>query len=82
MLNNKDLSSFRFKTERGKTFFFDVKENENGKFVRITESRPCMKDGELESYIRNFMTIPEDALSEFIEHLKHAQDYLREVEPS
>ena len=77
MLDNKDLTSFRFKTERGKTFFFDIKENENGKYVRITESRPRMKDGELESYIRNFMTIPEDFLSEFIEHLKHTLDYLK-----
>lgn len=78
MEDNRELVSFRFKTERGKTFFFDIKENENGRFVKITESRP--KLGESNSYIRNFMTVPESFLDEFMENLKNVQTYLKEHE--
>jgi len=78
MSENRDLNSFRFKTDRGKTFFFDIKENSSGRFLRITESRPKMNEGELESYIRNFMTIPEDFLGEFIENLNNTRKFLQE----
>ena len=74
MVENKDLVSYRFKTDKGKTFFFDVKGNDNGRFLKITESRPRM--GEENSYIRNFMTIPEDSLDEFLENLKNALNFL------
>jgi len=59
---DQEIYSERFRTERGKTFFFDVKENENGRFVKITESIPL---GE-EKFKRNFITIPEESLGEFI----------------
>lgn len=76
MVENRDLVSYRFKTEKGKTFFFDVKTNENGRFLKITESRPRM--GEENSYIRNFMTVPEDALGEFVDNLKNTLEYFTE----
>jgi hypothetical protein len=76
MVENRDLVSYRFKTDKGKTFFFDVKRNENGRFLKITESRPRL--GEENSYIRNFMTIPEDSLIEFLDNLKSALIYLEE----
>lgn len=59
---DREIYSERFRTERGKTFFFDVKENDNGKFVKITESIPL---GE-EKYKRNFITVSEESLGEFI----------------
>ncbi|MBN2408023.1 MAG: hypothetical protein JXJ19_10050 [Elusimicrobia bacterium] len=74
--DKRELTSFRFKTDRGKTFFFDIKENDNGRFVKITESRP--KVGEQNSYIRNFMTIPEAFLGEFIDNLENSKKYLTE----
>ncbi len=77
-MSNFELSSFRFKTDRGKTFFFDVKSNRNGRFLRITESRP--KAGEEDSYIRNFMTVPEEHLPEFMENLKDVRDFLENTE--
>jgi len=61
-MQDKEIYSERFKTSRGKTFFFDVKQNRNGKFVKITESIPL---GE-EKYKRNFITISEESLGEFI----------------
>lgn len=66
-----ELHSERFKTERGKTFFFDIKENSNGRFVKITESIP-----QGESYKRTFITVPEESLNEFLEILEKAKDYL------
>lgn len=75
-MENNDLVSYRFKTDKGKTFFFDVKGNDNGRFVKITESRPRM--GQEEGYIRNFMTIPEDSLEEFISNLSNSFDFLKE----
>jgi len=59
---DREIHSERLRTNRGKTFFFDVKENENGKFVKITESIP---QGE-ETYKRNFITVSEESLGEFI----------------
>jgi len=59
---DREIHSERFRTGRGKTFFFDVKENENGKFVKITESIPL---GE-EKFKRNFITVSEESLQEFI----------------
>jgi len=59
---DQEIYSERLRTERGKTFFFDVKENENGKFVKVTESIPL---GE-EKFKRNFITISEESLGEFI----------------
>jgi hypothetical protein len=59
---DREIYSERFRTERGKTFFFDVKQNENGKFVKITESIPL---GE-EKYKRNFITVSEESFGEFI----------------
>ena len=73
-MENKDLNSFRFKTDRGKTFFFDILSNSNGRFLRITESRPKM--GEENSFIRNFMTIPEEYIVEFMEQLNNAMAFL------
>ncbi|MFW6134295.1 MAG: hypothetical protein ACOC5R_01825 [Elusimicrobiota bacterium] len=78
MSGNRNLNSFRFKTDRGKTFFFDIKENKNGRFLKITESRP--RFGETDSYIRNFMTVPEDFLPEFGEQLKKTIEYLENNE--
>jgi hypothetical protein len=34
--------------------------------------------GQENSYIRNFMTVPEDSLSEFIVNLQNTIDYLKE----
>jgi len=59
---DREIYSERFRTDRGKTFFFDVKENVNGKFVKITESIP--QGGE--RYKRNFITVSEESLEEFI----------------
>ena len=75
-MENRDLVSYRFKTTKGKTFFFDVKRNENGRFLKITESRPRI--GEENSYIRNFMTVPEDSLMEFVENLSNTLKFLEE----
>ncbi len=74
--DNKDLVSYRFKTDKGKTFFFDVKTNDNGRFLKITESRPRMDENN--SYIRNFMTIPEDSLGEFVQNLQNTLQFLEE----
>ena len=59
---DRELYSERFRTDRGKTFFFDVKENVNGRFVKITES--ISLGGE--RYKRNFITVSEESLGEFI----------------
>ena len=75
-MDSRDLVSYRFKTEKGKTFFFDLKTNENGRFLKITESRPRM--GEENSYIRNFMTIPEDFLEEFVVNITNTVQYLKD----
>ncbi|RLD18890.1 MAG: hypothetical protein DRI36_00325 [Caldiserica bacterium] len=61
-----EIFSRRFKTQRGKTFFFDVKKNSNGKFVKITESIPQGNS----NYRRAFMTVSEEALPEFIKTLE------------
>ena len=45
---------------RNKAFFLDLKENPNGKFLKITES-----NGEK----RSFVFIPEEGLKEFFESL-------------
>jgi len=63
---DRELFSKRFKTARGKTFFFDVKENSNGRFVKITESIPMGG----ENFRRAFMTVSEEVLSQFIEVLQ------------
>ncbi|MGM0568214.1 MAG: hypothetical protein ACQESB_03230 [Elusimicrobiota bacterium] len=75
MARNIEIASFRFKTDRGKTFFFDLKKNENGRFLRITESRS--KPGEKDKYIRNFMTVPESYVDEFIDKLVSAGEYFK-----
>ena len=59
---DQEIYSERFRTDRGKTFFFDVKENVNGKFVKITESIPLGG----ERYKRNFITVSEESLGEFV----------------
>ena len=59
---DREIYSERFRTDRGKTFFFDVKENVNGRFVKITES--ISLGGE--RYKRNFITVSEESLGEFI----------------
>jgi hypothetical protein len=46
---------------RNKAFFLDLKENPNGKFLKITES-----NGEK----RSFIFIPEEGLKEFKESLE------------
>ncbi len=45
---------------RNKAFFLDLKENPNGKFLKVTES-----NGEK----RSFVFIPEEGLKEFIESI-------------
>jgi hypothetical protein len=45
---------------RNKAFFLDLKENPNGKFLKVTES-----NGEK----RSFVFIPEEGLKEFSESL-------------
>ncbi|MFC2091291.1 DUF3276 family protein [Elusimicrobiota bacterium] len=77
MVERSDLVSYRFKTDRGKTYFFDVKGNESGRFLKITESRPRV--GEQNSFIRNFMTIPEDYLEEFINNLHNIVEFFNET---
>lgn len=72
-MSNKELDSFRLKTDRGKTFFFDLMANPNGRFLKITESRPG--HGDKRMYIRNFMTVPEENLSDFLQQLKDVQEY-------
>ena len=69
---DQELHSERFKTERGKTFFFDLKKNENGKFLKITESIPT-GDG----YRRNFITIPEESIEQYIALVQKSYDYLK-----
>ncbi len=66
-----EIHSFRFKTQRGKTFFFDIKQNRSGKFVKITESIP--QGG---SYRRTFITVPEESLKEFVGMLGQAEEFL------
>jgi len=46
---------------RNKAFFLDLKENPNGKFLKVTES-----NGEK----RSFVFIPEEGLAEFSDSLK------------
>ena len=70
---DREIHSERFRTDRGKTFFFDVKENENGKFVKITESIPL---GE-EKFKRNFITVSEESLEEFISVAKKVVEVIR-----
>ena len=70
---DREIHSERFRTDRGKTFFFDVKENENGKFVKITESIPL---GE-EKFKRNFITVSEESLEEFISLAKKVVEVIR-----
>lgn len=67
-----EIYSDRFKTARGKTFFFDVKSNENGRFIKITESIP--QGGS--QYRRNFITVSEEDLESFIKTARNAQEYL------
>jgi len=74
-MSNTELDSFRLKTERGKTFFFDLMANSNGRFLKITESRP--REGGDNSFIRNFMTVPEEYLQEFLSYLREANSYFK-----
>ena len=66
-----EIHSLRFKTQRGKTFFFDIKQNRSGKFVKITESIP--QGG---SYRRTFITVPEESLKEFVGVLGQADEFI------
>jgi hypothetical protein len=66
-----EIHSLRFKTQRGKTFFFDIKQNRNGKFVKITESIP--QGG---NYHRTFITVPEESLKEFVGVLGQAEEFI------
>ncbi len=75
-MQNRELNSFRFQTDRGKTFFFDIKENKNGRFVKITESRP--QQGDKSGYIRNSITVPEKFLEEFMGNIKRSMNYFKE----
>ena len=52
------LSTKKFKVEQ-KTFYFDLKENHNGKFLRITEA----------SGRRSSIIIPDSGFQEFIDTL-------------
>ncbi|MEW6200576.1 MAG: DNA-binding protein [bacterium] len=55
---------------RNKAFFLDFKENNNGKFLKITESSGDKK--------RSFVFIPEEGLTEFKEALKEIiQEYVK-----
>ena len=69
---DQELHSERFRTDRGKTFFFDLKKNENGKFLKITESIPTG-----EGFRRNFITVPEESMEEFTGLMKKSIDYLK-----
>ena len=68
-----ELASFRFETGKGKTFFFDVKENVFGLFLKITESRHSD-----EGYIRSSIMVSEDVMNEFSEKLDEVKSYLCE----
>lgn len=50
---------------RNKAFFLDFKQNDNGKFLKVTEST-----GEK----RSFVFIPEEGLREFHDSLNHIID--------
>ncbi|HLD29402.1 MAG TPA: DUF3276 family protein [bacterium] len=69
-MSDMEIFSTKFKTERGKTFFFDVKRNENGKFLKLTESIPKGNA----NFRRAFMTISEEDLPKFIEAVREIQD--------
>ena len=71
---DQEIYSERFRTDRGKTFFFDVKENMNGKFVKITESIPLGG----ERYKRNFITVSEESLGEFITLARKVVDVIND----
>jgi len=68
-----EIFSKRFKTPRGKTFFFDVKKNSNGKFVKITESIPLGAS----NYKRAFMTVAEENLPQFIRTLEEIKEEMK-----
>ncbi len=70
---DQEIYSERFRTDRGKTFFFDVKENVNGKFLKITESIPLGG----EKYKRNFITVSEESLGEFITLARKVVDVIK-----
>jgi hypothetical protein len=63
---NNELFTYKFDVE-SKTYFFDLKENPNGKFLKITE---------LSNGRRNAIIIPERGIEEFIEYLKRTKDKL------
>lgn len=71
---DQEIYSERFKTERGKTFFFDVKQNANGKFVKITESIPMGG----ENYRRNFITVSEGDIIQFIEIARKVDAFMKQ----
>lgn len=58
-MDNKDLLSERLQVER-KVFFFDMKENARGRFLRITEDVSGRRDA---------IVIPASGLREFSEIL-------------
>ncbi len=71
-MRDQEIWSERFKTKKGKTFFFDVKENENGKFVKITESIYIGDN----RHKRTFITVSEDCIGEFISVSQKVQEIM------
>jgi len=71
-MSDMEIFSTKFKTERGKTFFFDVKSNENGKFLKLTESIPQGNS----NFRRAFMTISEEDLPKFMDTVREVMDKL------
>ena len=64
-MDNRELYSQMVKT-RSKVFFFDLKENLNGRFLKVTE-----KSGDK----RNTIMIPEEGLEEFVNALQSMLHY-------
>lgn len=60
------LFTYKFDVEQ-KTYFFDLKENQGGRFLRISE---------LANDRRNFIIVPEKGIGEFLNYLKMTKDKL------
>lgn len=64
----KDDALFTYKFDvESKAYFFDLKENQGGRFLKITE---------LSNEKRNAIIIPEKGIEEFINYLKRTKDKL------
>lgn len=61
---HRDLYTYTLKT-RSKVFYFDLRENDNGRYLKITEKSGVK---------RNQIMVPEEGLEEFRETLNRVLD--------